>query len=93
MSSRSQPYTVASEKSRRWRVTEGGRREDENEGENKESRLDSAGRGSAMTRPMRVGLVGRGPINGIDSQNAARFAAYDVVACADALGNWRAWQQ
>ena len=38
-----------------------------------------------MTEPVRVGLVGCGHISSIYLKNAARFDAFDVVACADAL--------
>src|SRR3954464_5227315 len=38
-----------------------------------------------MTEPVRVGLVGCGNISGIYLKNAARFDAFDVVACADAM--------
>ena len=35
--------------------------------------------------PVRVGLIGCGYISDIYLSNAARFAAFEVVACADAL--------
>ena len=35
--------------------------------------------------PVRVGLIGCGYISDIYLRNAARFAAFDVVACADAV--------
>src|SRR4051812_13386086 len=38
-----------------------------------------------MTEPVQVGLVGCGHISAIYLQNAVRFDAFDVVACADAL--------
>jgi predicted dehydrogenase len=38
-----------------------------------------------MTEPVQVGLVGCGNISGIYLKNAARFPAFDVVACADAV--------
>ena len=46
--------------------------------------LGGAGRG-VSDDPVRVGLIGCGYISDIYLRNMARFAAFDVVACADAV--------